>query len=129
MGYKRQKLVKLTWADGEFQGLEVRVRRVSVGKLLKLLPLMDGLDIDKADEAEALLLEFGSLLAGWNLEDEDTGDPVECTPEAFIEQDLEFMMEIVQQYGANIAGVAAPLEQPSPSGEQFQEASLPMGDL
>lgn len=137
MGYKRAKTIKLTWKDGEFEGLEVRVRRVSIAKFLELAPLLEAdLGNFSAEDIEAMrdmFLEFGTLLVSWNLEEEVTDEegvttdvPVPCTPEAFIQQDLPLAQEIITQLSGSIAGVSAPLEQPSPSGEQSLAESLPM---
>lgn len=131
MGYKRSKVVKLTWADGEFEGLEVRAQRVSVQTLLELGPLLDA-DLGAFTPAEVeamrgLFLEFGRVaLASWNLEDEDTDEPVPCTPEDFLRQDLALMKAIITAWAEHISGVAAPLERPSPGGDQSLEESLPM---
>lgn len=134
MGYRRAKTLKLTWADGEFAGLEVRVRRTSVEQFLELGPLMEGeigtsFSPEDVKAMRGLFLEFGRLLHSWNLEDEDTGQPIECTPEEFLRQDLVLVNEIIRRYGEYIAGVSAPLPQPSPGGEPPPEASLPMEPL
>lgn len=132
MGYKRAKTVRLTWADGEFEGLEVRARRVSIAKFLELSPLLEDLgQLGAGDVAEmrGLFLEVGKLLVSWNVEDEDTGEPVPCTPEAFLEQDLGFVTAIITAWAEHIAGVPAPLVEPSPSGGPSLEASLPMEPL
>lgn len=132
MGYKRARTVKLTWADGEFEGLEVRAKRISIGKFLKLLPLLDGdfgdFNAETVKDMEQLVLEFGRYLVSWNLEDED-GQAVPCTPESFMDQDLAFVMEVVQRYGESISGVSAPLPQSSSGGAPSLEASLPMEPL
>jgi hypothetical protein len=132
MGYKRKKTVKLTWGDdqGELAGLEVRARRISVERFLELGPLLEAdfgsFTADDVKTMREMFLEFGAILASWNLEDEDTDEPVPCTPESFIAQDLELVNAIVSAWAENVAGVAAPLGGPSPSGEQSLEASMPM---
>ena len=133
-GYRRVRTVKLTWADDtEFAGFEVRAKRISVGKFLGLMPLLD-LDMDAMSAADVesmreLFVEFGRVLVSWNLEDEDSGDPVPCTPDAFLEQDLALVMAVISAYGEHVAGVAAPLDSGSPSGEPSLEASIPMEPL
>jgi hypothetical protein len=131
-GYRRSRTVKLTWAGGEFAGLEIRVRRISVRRYLDLAPLLDGqLDTDTEDGRKAaleLLSEFGSLIRSWNLQDED-GEPVPCTAEAFLDQDPTFVREVLDQWAAAVAGVSAPLETPSSAGAPFPEGSIPMDVL
>jgi hypothetical protein len=129
MGYSRARTVKLTWADGEFEGLEIRAKRVSIETFFDLAPLIDGkydvFDPDDREKLREMFHEFGQVLVSWNLEDED-GTPIACTAEEFVGQDPAFVREVLDQWAAAIAGVAAPLEQPSPAGEPFPEGSLPM---
>jgi hypothetical protein len=131
-GYVRPRTLVLRWADGEFAGLEIRARRASMETFFNLAPLIDGgIDVSSPDgrkEFLGLFQEFGAYLVSWNLEDED-GKPIECTPEEFLRQDPRFVREVLDQWAEAIAGVAAPLEQPSPSGGPFQEVSLPMEPL
>lgn len=136
MGFKRAKTIKLTWADDtEFAGLEVRARRVSIGKFLELGPTLEALgnlsnlDLKDLGPVRGMFLELGEALISWNLEDEETGEPVPCTPEMLLEQDIAFVNEVLSCWAEHIAGVPAPLEQPSPSGEPSLEASLPMEPL
>lgn len=134
MGYKRKKTFKLTWADGEFEGLEVRVRSMSVERFLELGPLLEALDMDglgtkEMGELRELFREFSTVLVDWNLEDEDTDEPVPCTAEAFLGQDIRFVNEVISRWAEHIAGVSGPLERPSPSGEPSPEASIPMEPL
>lgn len=136
MGYTRTKTVKLTWADGELAGLEVRARRVSIAKFLDLGPVLDGIDADGMEGLAGvrdLALEFGKILVSWNLEDEvedDEGNvsvvPVPCTPTEFLNQDIALVKAIIDAWAEHIAGVAAPLGEPSSSGDQSLEESLPM---
>lgn len=131
-GYTRARTLKLTWADGEFAGLEIRAKRSSVETFFQFAPVIDGGIDTSTPEGRAefleLLLQFGGYLVSWNLEDED-GKPIPCTPEEFKGMDPRFVREVLDQWAEAIAGVAAPLEQPSPSGEPFPEASLPMDTL
>jgi hypothetical protein len=132
-GYRRARTVKLTWADDtEFAGLEIRAKRVSLATFLDFAPLIDGkfdvFDPEDRKKMRELFAQFGRVLVSWNLEDED-GMPVACTPEEYIGQDPAFVREVLDQWAAAITGVAAPLEQPSPGGEPFLEASLPMETL
>lgn len=135
MGYKRKKTFKLTWADGEFEGLEVRVRSMSVERFLELGPLLEAADMgsfstEDIEGMRGLFREFSTVLVEWNLEDEDTDEPVPCTFEGFMAQDLRLVGEVISRWAQHIAGVPAPLEQPSPSGEQSPvELSLPMEPL
>lgn len=134
MGYKRKKTFKLTWADGEFEGLEVRVRSMSVERFLELGPLLESADLGSFSTEDIasmrdMFREFATVLVDWNLEEEDTDDPVPCTFDGFMGQDIKFVSEIVSKWAEHIAGVSSPLEQPSPSGGPSLEASMPMEPL
>ncbi|MGP3917689.1 hypothetical protein [Nonomuraea sp. 10N515B] len=129
----RARTVKLTWADGELQGLEIRARRVSIEQFFDLAPLIDGkFDVFDPQDREALrdlFMQFGKVLVSWNLEDEDedgTSTPIPCTAEEFMRQDPAFVREVLNAWAEAVSGVSAPLEQPSPGGEPFPEGSLPM---
>lgn len=137
MGYKRTRTIKLTWADGEFEGLEIRARRVSIEQFLDLAPLIDSkydmFDPQDREQLRELLTTFGEILVSWNLEDEaedGTSTPIPCTAEEFMRQDPAFVREVLDQWTeavSSVSGVSAPLEQPSPDGEPFpEELSLPM---
>lgn len=133
-GYKRARTVKLTWAaDTELAGFEVRARRISVRKFLALAPLLEAdlasFSKEEVDQMQDLFLQFGGELVSWNLEDEDTGEPIPCTPDTFLDADLQLAIEIITAYGQNVAGVSPPLPQPAPSGDPSLEASLPMETL
>lgn len=136
-GYVRPRTLRLTWADGEFAGLEIRAKRASLETFFQFAPIIDGGSIDTStpkgrDEFLGLALEFGAYLVSWNVEDEDehgNKTPIPCTPEEFIASDPRFFREVLDQWAEAIAGVAAPLDQPSPSGGPFPEGSLPMDAL
>ncbi|MGW6502974.1 hypothetical protein [Nonomuraea angiospora] len=134
MGYTRPRTLLLRWADGEFAGLEIRARRVSVETFFDLVPLIDGkydvLDPDDRVQLREMFAKFGELLVSWNVEDEDEDGrrtPVPCTVDEFMRQDPRFVREVLDQWAEAIAGVSAPLDQPSPAGEPSpEELSLPM---
>jgi hypothetical protein len=135
-GYVRPRTIKLTWADGEFAGLEIRARRVSIETFFDLAPLIEGgIDASHQEGRKELLAkfqDFGRVLVSWNLEDEDehgNTTPIPCTAAEFMQMDPKFVREVLDQWAEAVAGVADPLDAPSPGGEPFQEASLPMETL
>ncbi len=130
MGYKRPTL-KLVFADPEFEGLEVRARRLSIGAALRVAGLAD-MDTRELAAAEEKLGELLKLIAesliSWNLED-DNGTPVPLTGEALAEQDLPFITALAGALATASAGVSRPLEPASNSGPSSEEVSLPMEPL
>lgn len=135
-GYVRARTLRLTWADGEFAGLEIRAKRASLETFFKFAPIIEGgIDVSDAKgrkELMGLFLEFGEQLISWNLLDEDENGvrtPIPCTPQQYLALDPRFAREILDEWAVALTGVAAPLEQPSPGGEPFPEVSLPMETL
>lgn len=126
MGFKREaKVFKLVF-EGEFEGLEVRTRSVSLGRYLQMQDLING-DLDR--EGVAKLFEaFVGIILSWNLEDE-ADQPVPVSVEALYDQDLDFVKAVSEAWSSAMAGVAAPLEPSSSDGEPSPEASIPMEPL
>ncbi|MCF3101420.1 hypothetical protein IPZ58_07480 [Streptomyces roseoverticillatus] len=124
MGYKRNpKVYKLRFQDGDMAGLEVTLRSVSVGQVIELGGL--GADTSNGETVEQMVELLAERIVEWNLEDEN-GAPVPPTLEALKNEDLDFVLAIINEWTSAAAGVSAPLETPSPSGETSLEASLPM---
>lgn len=139
MGYKRQRTVKIAFGEGhEFEGLEVRVKVVGIRKLLQLMRVVDKLDLseisevstdEEAAEFEVAFQQIASVFDSWNIEDENddgTVTPVPCTFEALMEQDLRLIVCVMKAWAEHLAGVPAPLGEPSNSGGPSLEASIPM---
>lgn len=125
MGYKRKpKYIRFTFADDtEYAGLSVTVRTVNLRSLLKIRAASA-----EADDVEVLAGLVADQLVEWNLEEED-GTPIAPSREALLDQDFDFLMAIINEWNATVAGVSAPLEQPSTSGGKSLEASIPMETL
>lgn len=134
MGFKRSTL-KIEF-DGEFEGLVIRARRLSIGDVLRLLQddeLMRKGVMDAFDDVCALL---DKKITYWNLEedvlDPETGEPTGQTQpipksaKTIAELDEVFIAAIIQGLRAGSAGVSGPLETPSSGGDPALEASIPM---
>jgi len=96
MGYQRPKIV-LQWEDGtEFEGLEVRMRRLSVGQLLDLSAIrrisLRTEDVEPSREAAHLLADrLAEGIVSWNYEDDD-GRPVDPVYREKITEDGEVVI-------------------------------------
>jgi hypothetical protein len=130
MGYKRPTL-KLVFEDEEFEGLEVKARRLSINDVFRVAELADlgvnGLRDNKEQLAELLDLVAG-VLTSWNLEDED-GVPVPRTGAGLGGQDLAFVTALAGALSNASASVPRPLEPSSNGGQPSPEVSLPMEPL
>lgn len=126
MGYKRNpKIYHLTWADGEYAGLEVNIRSLNMGQLLEA---KSGKGADGKDGLEGTVELLADRIVDWNLEDED-GNPVPATLEAMKGEDDDFVLGIINRWMEAVSGVPAPLDETSNSGEISQVASIPTEPL
>ncbi len=137
MGYVR-KTLKLVFDDPDFEGLEVRAKRLNVEQLLDLAKLetLKGMKDDSPqvrDGLKSLFTTLAGLITSWNLEEPvDPADPdgptvaVPVTTEALAALDMGFVMSLVLALQEATVGVSGPLVTRSPSGGQSLEASLPM---
>lgn len=128
MGYKKQsRIYKLVFDDPDYEGLEVRAKSLSIGKMRKFMR-----DRDSDDEAamEKSLEVFEGCLVSWNLEEED-GTPVPPNREGFDSLDVDFVMHLISVWMETITGVPdeSPLHGKSSGGAQSLEASIPMEPL
>ena len=129
-GYVRPaKTFLLKFADPEYAGLEVRVKSLPVGQLLKV-----GRFADTAREAfdlsmvEDLFTAFAGSLISWNLE-EPEGVPVPATLDGVLSQETDFMIAVALEWATTLAGVSADLGKDSSSGPISPALSLPMEPL
>jgi hypothetical protein len=143
MGFKRKnKAYRLKFVDSDLDGLEVVMRSVSTGRILEIqemataaksaIAVAKGGTGDDSSVDPAMIRKMVEMVAGamisWNLEDDDDV-PVPITVEGLLDQEIDFLMQIIEAWTEAIAGVAAPLEPGSTSGVNALEASLPMETL
>lgn len=132
-GYKRPaKTYLLQFDDEEYQGLEVEMTGASLGVILDLQRLSERLDATGGAANSAVIQEmievFSTKVIRWNLLDEND-QVVPHTPEGLATQDLPFIMTLIAAWTKAVAGVSAPLDGASSSGETSLEGSLPMDTL
>lgn len=131
MGFKRRN-VKLTFADGPYEGLEVTCRSVSIEGLISLSDIAgmspgDALTESDKESLRSIAKQFSELLISWNFEEED-GTPVAADVEG-LASDFPMLLHLVGAYTEQIAGIPGPLDRRSTSGSQSLEGSLPMAPL
>lgn len=129
MGFTvKRRIYKLVF-QGDFAGMNVVVRGLNLGQLLKLTAAREtreagGEGVEEATDRMIDLL-LGALVS-WDAEDEDTGLPIPRTEEAIKLQDPDFYMTIIDVWHKAMNGVPAPLSQTSTGGVPSVEASIPM---
>ncbi|WP_199572760.1 hypothetical protein [Streptomyces murinus] len=126
MGCKRNpKLYKLKFADGDYEGLEVTMRSVSIGEMRAMQGAGEDSGRDSFDRMADLI---ASHMVAWNREDED-GNALPPTMESLEDEEPALINLILSEWMEAVAGVSAPLEQPSNSGGSAPEESIPMEAL
>ncbi len=126
-GYVRKPL-RLVFEDSEFDGLDVRAKRVSLGKIFSLMEVSEGLGDDDTklarEQVEALIEAVFPCLLFWNLQElvdpADEDGPrrdVPLTREAFEAQDPGLVLAIASGIIDTAGGTPGPLEPGSIAGE------------
>lgn len=126
MGYRpKRKVFTLEFEGEEYKGLEVKIRGLNTGQMIDL----DTARADGTDEAVLAILQLmADRLVEWNVED-DGGQPVPTTFDGVRSLDLDFNWAIIDAWQNAVAGVAAPLDEPSTSTDGSLVASIPMETL
>lgn len=124
MGFKKVPTIHtLTFEGTEYEGLEVRMKSTSVGKMRSMLTLLGGSD-DEGDEGSSLafvdsvidmLVEY---MVSWNMEEED-GTPIPADAEGLSDQELPFLLMLSERYLDQLTGPGPELGKGSPAGQQF----------
>lgn len=129
MGFQRSTL-KLTF-EGEFEGLEIRARRMTVDESLSLVEFAN---IEKVtgERRGEMLYELYALLdrkiIDWNYEDE-SGAPVDKNVNTIADLDQVMLFAIVNGLLEAQTAVAPPLPPSSSDGIAYPGLSLPMEPL
>jgi hypothetical protein len=126
VGYERNpKVYHLKFQDGEYAGLEVQVRSLT---MKQLLIIRTGKGDEGKDGTETAVRFLAERIIGWNLTDQ--GVPVPPTLDAILDEDDDFILAIINKWTTAVSGVEnTPLPESSPSGEPSPEASIPMAPL
>lgn len=123
-GFRRKKIYVLEFADdGEFGGLEVRMRPVTIGEMLEITAMADD---EENTDLRPLFARFADSLVGWNIEDEQ-GNAIPADFGGVCSQDADMIMAIIGAWQDAITGkVSIPKEQPSSDGLPWEVGSIPM---
>lgn len=124
MGYKpKRKIYNLDFTGTDYEGLMVSIRGLNTGQYMDMVTAKA--EVEAGGETTNLLTIMASRLVSWNVEDDDDL-PVPPTLDGIKTQDLDFNLAIVNAWTTAMAGVPAPLDQPSSDGGSSLEASIPM---
>lgn len=137
MGFQRGTL-NLVFADPQFDGLEVKARRASIGEISKLTQLAN-VDADSLteDEQHTYVDKLCNALAkgvnSWNYEDEED-NPIPVTTQAMRDVDLVMLYSILDAWLRASTEVPSDVEKKLKPGngqsngtrKELAEVSLPM---
>lgn len=126
MGFKVGKVYKLTFEDERFEGLEVRVKSMPLGKFIELAAMIDEGGFT-GETARQVFEQFATVLVSWNAENDE--GPLPTTADGLLQLDLAEARAIIEGWRDAITGVPAPLEQSSTDGAPSPEVSIPMEPL
>jgi hypothetical protein len=123
MGYKLQKkLLKLRFE--EYEGLIVKAKSASLGQVLGLMDLAqmdrEKITVEDKQRLDELFRLFAAKLVEWNLEDED-GVSVPPTHEGLMDQEMDFVLDIVMGWLEMLVKVPDPLDKRSGAGSESKE--------
>lgn len=125
MSFKRKrKVYRLDFAGTEYDGLEVKVRGLTTGEYLDLVSLgAPGTEGD-VQETDGMLKMFASHLVSWNLEEDETGEPVPATFEGVKGNDLTMNMYIINAWTDAMVVVPEKTEKKSVTGSDSLLGSI-----
>lgn len=119
---------KLTWGDGDYEGLEVMMRSLPIHQFLEFTEMASQVAENpqlQAKYTRMTFTTFASALISWNLTDEFDED-VPATLNGVMTQELGFIFMIFTEWQKQMGGVSDPLPRASVAGERSVEASIPM---
>lgn len=125
----KKKLLVLRFEDPDYEGVEIKVRTVSMGRALELTGEADAARAGKGlDDFNELLNEFIGKLESWNIEDDDD-QPLPATREGFLSLDLPDVVHIILSWFDAMLSIDTDLGKDSTSGLPSPEVSIPMETL
>ena len=116
-----EKTARITFEGTDYDGAEIRVRlSVSFAQFIALR------ESAQSEDQERMARLFGeTVLMDWNLEDPD-GEPILADGDGMLMIPLELSNLVVQHWVEEVAGVPAPLSEPSGDISTLAAASTAM---
>jgi hypothetical protein len=121
---RKRKIYKLDFEGTEYDGLVVKVRGLTTGEYLDLVSL-SAANTEGDGETEGMLKLLSTHLVSWNLEDDDTDEPVPTTYEGIRSNDFNMNMAIISAWTTALTTLPEKAEKKSDSGEPVLVESIP----
>lgn len=126
MGYRKAPtILTLKFDKPEYEGLSVRMKSLSFGKVRKLISATESASDENFDE---LLEAVDRGIVSWNLEEED-GTEIPANAEALNDQDFQFVMDVIMAWLDCMTGVTEDLGKGSSNGPVFPGQPVTMEAL
>lgn len=135
MGYKRDKLLKLTFEEGhELHGLEVYIKPAklklitALSKIDKTKDSLNDLICEACQKEEydnctgGILESFANYLQSWNLEDDDD-NPVPTDLVSILDQDIVMVMHLMDAWAEATGSIPENLSRKLSNGAASPEQS------
>lgn len=127
MGFQRKrKVYKLDFEGTEWDGLVVKVTGLTTGEYLDFVSLTAAVDEDDNQTGD-LVTMLAEHMVSWNLEEDN--EPVPCTLEGLKANDVGMTMAIVRAWTSALSGVPEETEKKSPAGDSSLLDSIPVESL
>lgn len=124
----KRKLLVLRFEDPDFEGIEVRIRSTSLGKVVALRDQADAARRGSGlDEISELVDQFVEKLDSWNIEDDNGAVPP--TREGLLSLDFTDALYLITSWFDAMTAVDNDLKKESTSGTSSPEVSIPMETL
>lgn len=127
MGFKvKRKVFRLQFEDEELKDMSIRVRSISLGRLLDIADQADNLRAGAGLAQTRELCEvFMDRMESWNLEDEELGTPIPTNVDGLYSLDVDLAITMMLAWFDAMTAVTDSLGKGSTSGQQSQEESIP----
>ncbi|MGW4525192.1 hypothetical protein [Amycolatopsis sp. NPDC004378] len=119
MGFKRTQTIYTLEFDGQFAGLEVKLRRGSI---------RERMDYEALGDWKKQVDALPQFMISWNVTDDDTDEVLPMTAESLWSLEEPVLTAIVNAYTEAIYP-NVPLDAPSTDGAQTNEPAPPERDL
>lgn len=123
----------LKFEDPEMQDIQVKAKKPGMGGKLDMIAFQDLSQMDARSLKESdrnrmreMFEFFGRYLVSWNLEEEESGDPIPCTVDGLMSLDDDYVLAIISAWVEAVGGVPDSLKERSSAGPLSGVESIPM---